>query len=112
MIELLLGTGVPQAEVDYLALLSLTLLAITLSVFIVFQAYRGARRNDSRRMFYLALGLALLTVVPFSLSLVMTAASQSVRIGPRMYSFYLPVSTRLVELCGLGSLLYSLYIDA
>ncbi|WP_049920421.1 DUF7521 family protein [Haloferax sulfurifontis] len=112
MNKLLLQMAVEQAAIDYLVLLALTLLAITMSVFIVFQAYRGSRRNDSRRMFFLALGLAFLTVVPFSLSLVLTAVGQSFQTGPRMYSFYLPVSTRIVELCGLASLLYSLYIEA
>ncbi|MFC6974488.1 hypothetical protein ACFQL1_07070 [Halomicroarcula sp. GCM10025709] len=107
----LLQSGVQRGAVEYLILLALTLIAITTSAFIVFQAYRGARRNESRRMLYLAVGLALLTFVPFTLSLVLTALSQPLQLGPRLYSFYLPVTTRLVELCGLGSLLYSLYID-
>lgn len=105
------GTGVQRADLDYLVVLALTLLAISVSLFIVFQAYRGSRRNDSRRMLFLAIGLMFLTVVPFSLSLVLTALGQSLQVGPRLYTFYLPVTTRLAELCGLGSLLYSLYID-
>jgi hypothetical protein len=52
-----------------------------------------------------------LTVVPFSLSLVLTALGQSLQFGPRLYTFYIPVTTRIAELCGLGALLYSLYID-
>ena len=103
--------GVPRAALEYVVLLALTLLAIAASVFIVFQAYRGSRRNDSRRMLFLAVGLALLTVVPFSLSLVWTAVGRSLALGPRAYTFYLPVATRLVELSGLATLVYSLYLD-
>ncbi len=33
-------------------------------VFVAYQAYRGYRRNESRPMLYLALGIVLLTAVP------------------------------------------------
>lgn len=102
---------VQRADLEYLVVLALTLLAISVSLFIVFQAYRGSRRNQSRRMLFLAVGLVFLTVVPFSLSLVLTALGQSLQFGSRLYTFYIPVTTRITELCGLGALLYSLYID-
>lgn len=33
-------------------------------VFVAYQAYRGSRRNESRPMLYLAVGIVLLTAVP------------------------------------------------
>lgn len=97
-----------QGYVDYLVLLVVTLAAMLLGLFIVFQAYRGYRRNQSRRMLFLAVGLTLLTVAPFALSLVVTFLGQQVGAGSRTYTFWLPVSTRLVELAGLLAILYSL----
>ena len=99
-----------QGYVDYLVLLAVTLAAMVLGLFIVFQAYRGYRRNRSRRMLFLALGLALLTVVPFALSLVATFAGQRLGFGARVYTYWLPIATRLVEVGGLGCILYSLHI--
>lgn len=100
-----------QGYVDYLVLLTITLGAMVMGLFIAFQAYRGYRRNRSRRMLFLALGLTLLTVVPFALSLVVTFLGQQTSLGPRLYTFWLPVTTRLVEICGLGCILYSLSIQ-
>ncbi|GAB7019093.1 hypothetical protein JCM18750_19540 [Halostagnicola bangensis] len=97
---------------DYLTLLSVTLIAIGLSLFIVFQAYRGYRHHESRRMLFLALGLFLLTVVPFSLAVVVDSLAQMATLEPRVTSYYLPLFSRLSEVSGLGCLLYSLLIDA
>jgi hypothetical protein len=36
-----------------------------LGSFVAYQSYRGYRRNASRPMLFLAVGIALLTVVPF-----------------------------------------------
>jgi len=98
------------AYVGYLALLAVTLVALVLGLFIAFQAYRGYRRNRSRRMLFLALGLALLTVVPFVLSLVVTFAGQRFGFGSDVYAYWLPVTRRSVEIVGLGCILYSLTI--
>ena len=100
-----------QGYVEYLVLLTVTLGALLLGLFIAFQAYRGYRRNRSRRMLFLALGLVLLTVAPFALSLVVTFAGQRLGVGSRVYTYWLPLATRLVEIVGLGSILYSLTIE-
>lgn len=107
-----LQAGELGAYVGYLLQLLLTLVAMVLGLFIVFQAYRGARRNGSRRMAFLALGLALLTVVPFAISLLVTALGSVRPFDQRVYTLALPVLTRVVELCGLVSILHSLRLDS
>lgn len=91
----------------YLALFGATLLAGLLGLLIVFQAYRGYRRNHSSRMLYFAIGFAFLTLFPFAASLVGAAVAPSVR-----QLTMLPVLTlvnRLFEIVGLSIILYSLY---
>lgn len=66
---MLLQLGVEQAYTDYLIHFAVTLIAMMLGLCIVFQAFRGYRRNDSERMLFLAIGLALLTLAPFALSI-------------------------------------------
>ncbi|OTF01924.1 hypothetical protein B4589_015375 (plasmid) [Halolamina sp. CBA1230] len=97
------------SSVLYLALLAATLLAATLGLIIVFQAYRGYRRNDSRRMLYLAAGLALITVAPFFLSIVFTVVAPALDSGDLLLSFVLPLASRVLEISGLLLILYSLY---
>lgn len=93
----------------YLTLLAATLIASALGLIIVFQAYRGYRRNDSQRMLYLAIGLALITVAPFALSLVFTLLAPSLDSGEFLLSYVLPMGSRLLEIAGLSLILYSLY---
>lgn len=106
--QLSLQLGVEQQYVDYLVNLALTLVALVLAFYIVFQAFRGYRRNDSRRMLLLAVGLTLLTIVPFGVSILGASVGSALGVGPRLYSFYLPAISRLFEIAGLGVLLYSL----
>lgn len=110
MIHLPLQLDPASNYIEYLILLTVTLGAMVLGLFIAFQAYRGYRRNRSRRMLFLALGFALLTVAPFALSLVATFAGQQFRFGSRVYAYWLPLVTRLVEISGLVCILYSLQI--
>jgi hypothetical protein len=98
-----------REAVEYLVLLTLTLVAIVMGLYIVFQAYRGYRRNNSQRMLLLAIGFAFLTVIPFVLSLVVTAIGQQVGFSPHVYTAYIPIVSRALEICGLGIILYSLY---
>jgi len=94
----------------YVLLLAVTLLAIVLSLSIVLQAYRGYRRNASRPMRYLAVGLVLLTVVPFTISVVVASVGPRLGFEPVVYTYYAPVLSRIVEIGGLASILYSLYV--
>lgn len=104
------GAAGVQAQSESLLLLSATLIATGLALFIVFHAYWGYRRNDSVRMLYLACGLCLLTVVPMGLSIGANWLGEGLGLGPEAYTFYLPLVSRLVEITGLGILLYSLLV--
>jgi len=93
----------------YLGLLTATLIALTLSLMIVFQAYRGYRRNESQRMLYLALGLGFVTIAPFGLSLGFEVFAPLVPQTSLVRTSILPLVSRLLEITGLGLILYSLY---
>ncbi|WP_330631611.1 DUF7521 family protein [Halocatena halophila] len=92
--------------VSSLLVVATTLIALGLSVFLVFHAYRGYRRHRSRRMFYLAVGLGMLTIVP------MVAAIGVVGFdGPaHVRSVSLSLIERMSQIVGLCSILYSLLI--
>lgn len=93
----------------YLLLFAATLVASGLGLLIVFQAYRGYRRNESRPMLLLALGFTLLTIAPFVLSLVVTAFARSLPPGTLLVTYWLPLASRVLEIAGLSVILYSLY---
>lgn len=93
----------------YLVLLAATLIASGLGLIIVFQAYRGYRRNDSRPMLLLAVGFTLLTLGPFVLSLLVTAVAQSLPPGSLLVVYWLPLASRVLEIAGLSVILYSFY---
>lgn len=93
----------------YLVLLTMTLVASGLGLIIVFQAYRGYRRNDSERMLFLAVGLALITIAPFGLSLLFTLIAPGTGSEELLMSYALPISSRVLEIVGLALILYSLY---
>lgn len=99
-----------QPVSDYLLLLSVSLIALGLALFIVFHAYRGYQRNSSIRMLYLACGLGLITVVPMTLSIGVNSLGQMIELAPRVSAFYLPLVTRVSEITGICTLLYSLLI--
>ncbi|ELZ96989.1 hypothetical protein C440_04408 [Haloferax mucosum ATCC BAA-1512] len=105
-----LSTDAASVYTAYLVLLGVTLVAIAMGLFIVFQAYRGYRRNQSQPMLYLAIGFALLTVIPFGISLAGASVGQLLGAQPIVYTYYLPIVGRIVEVCGLGVILYSLSI--
>lgn len=98
-----------ENSVLYLTLLAATMVAAVLGLMIVFQAYRGYRRNDSQRMLYLAVGLALITVAPFLLSIVVTVFAPALSSGGLLLSYVLPIASRVLEISGLLLILYSLY---
>jgi hypothetical protein len=94
-----------------LALLAVTLIAAGLALFIVFHAFRGYRRHKSRRMLFLAGGLALITVVPFLLSMLVTVVGYGTAFDASVYTFVLPMLQRVSQIAGLCSILYSLLIS-
>ncbi len=89
-------------------LLVVSACSVILGLVIGYQAYRGFRRNDSRAMQYLSIGLILLTAVPFTLSFGITGIMQ---LQPELARFRreLVVITRASQLVGLAFITYSLY---
>ncbi len=86
--------------VELLSVVSLLLVAL-LGAVIAVQAYRGYRRNDSRPMLYLAVGLCLLTLVPFLANVFLaTAGVDRVEIA---------LAENIARLLGLLAITYSLY---
>ncbi|KTG09366.1 hypothetical protein AUR64_16435 [Haloprofundus marisrubri] len=76
-------------------------LTAAVGLFVSAQAYRGYRRNESRTMRALAVGVFCLTVVPFVVSSVAAPVA-----GLSDARILLGVSVAYVA--GLGSILYSL----
>ncbi|WP_425499608.1 DUF7521 family protein [Halogeometricum luteum] len=87
-------------------------LVVAMGLFIVFQAYQGYRRNSSRRMMFLAIGLAFITVVsPLSTAFV---ASFGFPFGSSwdVYQYYLPLMNAVLQILGLACIIYSLSIHS
>ncbi|RDZ63894.1 hypothetical protein C5B90_12345 [Haloferax sp. Atlit-12N] len=90
--------------IRYVTLFAAFFVTIVMGLFIVFQAYHGYRRNESRRMLFLAVGLAFVTVVPPVISL----GTASFGFDVDIYVFYLPLGTAISQIVGLSFIIYSL----
>jgi hypothetical protein len=84
---------------------------ILLGLTITWRACQGYRRNDSRPMFLLAIGMLLVTVVPTLTELIVVPwfVARYTSPGAGTVSLTLAVS-RLCEAVGIGVLLYSLHV--
>jgi membrane-associated HD superfamily phosphohydrolase len=94
-----------------LALMALAGVAVLVGLFISYQAYRGLRRNDSRQMLYLSVGMILLFGVAYGLAF-LTSAFLQFRLLPLVYQDALRLAVRVVQVAGLACIAYSMYIDA
>ncbi|AKU08107.1 MULTISPECIES: DUF7521 family protein [Haloferax] len=90
--------------IRYVTLFAAFFVTIVMGLFIVFQAYHGYRRNANRRMLFLAVGLAFVTVIPPLMSL----ATASFGLHVDIYMFYLPLGTAISQIVGLSFIIYSL----
>ena len=90
------------------ALLVAALGTTVLGLVIGYQAYRGFRRNDSRPMEYLSVGLILLTAVAYTISFVGTLLLQQ-GVIPLRFRQPLTLLVRLIQFVGLGFITLSLY---
>ncbi|QPV65026.1 hypothetical protein I7X12_04355 [Halosimplex litoreum] len=79
-----------------------------LGLVVGYQAYRGFRRNDSRSMRYLSVGLVLLTAVSFSLAFFGTLLLR-LQVLPAAVGDPLRLVVRLLQFAGLAFITYSLY---
>ncbi|MBZ6493384.1 DUF7521 family protein [Natrinema longum] len=86
---------------ELLTVASLFLVAL-FGTIIAYQAYRGYRRNDATSMFYLAVGLLLLTLFPFLINVVITTVVDPEQI-------VIALLENVSRLLGLVSITYSLY---
>lgn len=90
------------------AIVAVAALSTALGLYIGYQAYRGFRRNDSRPMQLLSVGLILLTAVTYTTAFVATLL---LRRGFLPLALEQPVTlvTRVFQLVGLLLIAYSLY---
>ncbi|WP_255191873.1 DUF7521 family protein [Natronobeatus ordinarius] len=86
---------------ELMTVASLFLVAL-IGTLIAYQAYRGYRRNDSRSMLYLAVGLLLLTLFPFLFNVTLTSLAGTDRVVTVFVE-------NLSRLAGLLAIMYSLY---
>ena len=76
--------------------------------YVAYQAYRGFRRNESRAMEYLSVGLLLLTGVGFSVSFVGSVLLRQGLLAPA-YRQPLTLLVRFVQFLGVAFIAYSLH---
>lgn len=72
--------------------------------FVAYQGYRGYRRNDSRPMLFLAIGIALLTTITFLVRI-------SLKLSGIVSNTSVYVLALLVSIAGLLAVLYSFTIS-
>lgn len=89
-------------------MLGVTFGTVVLGLVIGYQAYRGFRRNDSRPMQFLSMGLILLTAIAYSMAFLGTLG---LRLGyiPLAYQRPLTLVVRVIQFTGVAFITYSLY---
>jgi hypothetical protein len=80
-------------------------------LFIAYHAYRGLRRNESRPMWYLSVGLILVFGVTYLVALVGQGLI-SLRVLPIVFRDVFRLGVRLLQLAGLLSIAYSMHLAA
>ena len=78
-------------------------------LFIGYQAYRGLRRNHSRQMLFLSVGMILLFGVAYGVSLVGTLLFQF-RVLPLPMQDVFRAAIRVIQFVALVCIAYSLYV--
>lgn len=92
-----------------LATMAVAGVTAAIGLYIGYQAYRGLRRHDSEPMRYLSIGLFLLFGVTYLTAFV---GNTLLRSGPfpLLYQEYFRFVVRLIQLAGVLSIAYSLYL--
>lgn len=96
--------------IQYLVLFASFGIVVALGLFIVYQAYQGYRRNANRRMVFLAIGLALITVTSPLMAAFVALFGLPFGSEADIYQFHLPLITSILDIFGLGCIIYSLSI--
>jgi len=97
-------------ELVDLGLTVLAIVSVFLGLFIAYHAYRGLRRYNDSRMFFLSTGMVLLFGVSYGLALGSTVVLEAT-VVPLLYQELLRVAVRLFQVAGLGCIAYSMYVD-
>ena len=92
-----------------LAVVAAASLSTLVGLYIGYQAYRALGRYDNRPMWYLSVGLIVLTAVTYSVAFVGTVLLQG-RVLPLPYQDYFRLGVRVLQLAGLSCIAYSLHI--
>ena len=102
---------IPQLQALGTVAFGVGLVVLLLGLVISWRAYQGSRRNESRPMLLLAIGMMLITVVPTLTELVVIPwfVVRYMSPGTGAVSLTLTVS-RLCEAVGISVLIYSLHI--
>lgn len=79
------------------------ILSVIIGVFIAHQAYRGYQRNNSRPMFFIAIGFVLVLAVPFCIFLLYWVL-------PAIPITAVIVTSQLSQVSGLVAILYALWM--
>ena len=79
-------------------------LLVSLSLIVIYQAYRGYRRHGGRPLLFLALGVAFLTIVPTLITLLATLLLTKTEIV-----LVVSPATETLRVIGLFSIIYSMY---
>lgn len=101
--------GIVMTTWDAVAIVGVGLgvLVIILGIILVWRAYQGARRNDSRSMLLLAIGLLFITVFPSVATMTLSFVAQYLTsTTPIEYTI---IAYRASEVLGIGILLYSIH---
>ena len=78
------------------------IITAVIGLLIAYTAYKGYRRNDSRPMFFIALGFALAIGLPFALIVVVLVVDSSA------VATAVALLSEVSTLAGLGCILYAL----
>lgn len=99
-----------MAQLDVITVVNngLALLVIVLGFSIIWRAYQGARRNDSRAMLLLAIGLLFITVIPSIIEILLPIFARFVTPASPAIDYTI-IASRASEATGIGILLYSLH---
>jgi high-affinity Fe2+/Pb2+ permease len=92
-----------------LAILVFATGSAVVGLFIGYLAYRGLRRNDSKQMLYLSVGMILLFGVAYGVSILGTVLLQ-LRVLSLPYQDPFRLVVRMIQFTGLLCLAYSLYL--
>lgn len=83
------------------AMLAIAVVTALVGAFVAYQAFRGYLRNASQPMLFLAVGIALLTVVPF-------VVTRGLRLVVALTDAQFLLLVTVFDVAGLSAILYSL----